>query len=92
LTLAGGAGSDAGTPAGGPRFTADLDAVMAANRELATEVLIIQATGDYDRAGSFIERYGAIPEEMRAALDRLGEVPVDIRPRFAVRNRMADWR
>jgi hypothetical protein len=91
LTVAGGASGDAGEPAGGPRFTADLDRVMTANRELATEVLTIQAIGDYERAAAFVQRYGAIPAEMQAALDRLGDVPVDIRPVFAVRQKMTGW-
>ena len=91
LTVAGGASGDAGEPADGPRFTADLDRVMSANRELATEVLTIQATGDYERAARFVQRYGTIPAEMQAALDRLGDVPVDIRPVFAVRDKMKGW-
>jgi hypothetical protein len=92
LTQAGGASGDGNAPAGGPRFSADLNAVMAANRDLATEILTIQATGDYARAGEFILRYGSIPEDMRAALDHLNAVPVDIRPHFAVRDKMRTWR
>jgi hypothetical protein len=92
LTVAGGAAGDDATPAGGPQFVADLDAVVAANRALAGEVLTIQAVGDYERAASFVERYTAMRDEMRAALDRLSSVPVDIRPRFAVRDKMTAWR
>ncbi|MGH7503732.1 MAG: dipeptidyl-peptidase 3 family protein [Longimicrobiales bacterium] len=91
LTTAGGPGGDGPATAGGPHFTADLDAIIAANRDLATEVLTIQATGDYARAAAFIQRYGTIPEEMQATLDRLAEIPVDIRPQFAVLQKMRTW-
>ncbi len=74
-------------------FTADLDAVRAANRELAKEVLMIEATGDYDRANAFVARYGTVSEELSGLLSRLdGKVPVDIKPVYAVLDRMAGWR
>jgi hypothetical protein len=72
--------------------TADLDAVRAANRELATEVLMIEATGDYDRANAFLAQYGTVSEELSGLLGRLdGKVPVDIRPVYAVLDKMAGW-
>jgi hypothetical protein len=73
-------------------FTADLAAVRAANRELATEVLMIEATGDYDRANAFVAQYGTVSEELTDLLSRLeGKVPVDIRPVYAVLDKMAGW-
>jgi hypothetical protein len=74
------------------RFQADLNAVISANRELASEVLAIQATGDYARAGTFITQYTAERPELAAALRRLGNVPVDIRPRYPVREKIAVWK
>ena len=62
-------------------FSADLDAVIRLNRELATEILTIQAMGDYERAGRFIAAYGTnVRPEMRTAIARLNSVPVDIKP------------
>jgi len=73
-------------------LSADLDAVMAANRELATVILTIQARGDYDAAAALLEKYGSsVPAELQAMLDRLGAVPVDIRPHYMVREKMANW-
>ncbi len=73
-------------------FAADLEVIPVAIAEMAHVYLMMQATGDYDGAGAFIERYGTIPPEMQGALDRLAEtVPVDIRPRYAVEEMMADW-
>ncbi|MEE8572971.1 MAG: peptidase, partial [Gemmatimonadota bacterium] len=73
-------------------FAADLEVFPVAIAELAHIYLMMQATGDYDGAGRFIEKYGTISPEMQGALDRLAEtVPVDIRPRYAVEEMMADW-
>jgi hypothetical protein len=72
-------------------FAADIDAVIAANRELAHEILTIQATGDYDRAGSFIAQYTTLRPELQAALGRLSSIPVDIRPEFRVLEKMKTW-
>jgi hypothetical protein len=74
------------------RFRADLDAIVRYNRELATEILTIQATGDYERAGRLITTYGTdVRPEMRTALARLNSVPVDIRPQHAVFEKMKSW-
>jgi hypothetical protein len=73
-------------------FAADLEVIPVAIAELAHVYLMMQATGSYEGAGQFIERYGAISPEMRGSLDRLAEtVPVDIRPHYAVEDMMADW-
>ncbi len=73
-------------------FAADLDVIPVAIAELAHVYLMMQATGSYEGAGQFIERYGAISPEMQGSLDRLTEtVPVDIRPHYAVEEMMADW-
>jgi hypothetical protein len=73
-------------------FAADLEVIPVAIAEMAHVYLMMQATGDYDGAGVFIEEYGTISPEMQGALDRLAEtVPVDIRPSYAVEEMMADW-
>ena len=67
-------------------------ALPVAIAELAHIFLMMQATGDYEGAGAFIEQYGAISPEMQGALDRLAEtVPVDIRPSYAVERMMEGW-
>lgn len=73
-------------------FAADLEIIPVAIAEMAHVYLMMQATGDYDGAGAFIEQYGTISPEMQAALDRLAKtVPVDIRPSYTVEEMMADW-
>ncbi len=74
------------------RFAADVESMPGAISELATQFLLLQATGDREGAAAFLERYGTMSEEMQAAIERLdGVVPVDIRPSYAVKRMLADW-
>ena len=77
---------------GSGTFSADLDGLVEGNRALATELLTLQARGDYAGVTRLLERYGAVRPEMQAGLDRLGAVPVDIRPEYTVREKMEGWR
>ena len=72
-------------------ITADLDAMEHAVRSLATELLTLQAEGDYARAGEILEEYGIMRPEIEAAVERLEDVPVDIRPRYEVRSLLPEW-
>ncbi len=67
---------------GDGRFRPLPDAFPGAFRELAGEILSIQATGDYEGARRLVERYGAVDPAMQAALDQLTDIPVDIDPVF----------
>ncbi len=49
-------------------------------RELAHELLMLQANADYDAAKVWVENYGQVSAPMQKALDALKDVPVDIRP------------
>ena len=74
------------------RFAANLETMPAVMSELAGQYLLLQATGDRDGAGAFLERYGKMSPEMAVAIERLdGVVPVDIRPSYAVKGMMAGW-
>ncbi len=63
--------------------------IATAIRTLARELLMIQARGDYEAAKAFIDRYRYLSPEMQAALDKLKNVPVDIRPIYTVEQWMA---
>jgi hypothetical protein len=65
------------------RFRSNSEAFPEAIRDLANELLMIQATGDYERATAFLATYGVATPAIRAAIDRLIDVPVDIRPLFS---------
>jgi hypothetical protein len=73
------------------RITADLPAMEAAVRSLATEILTLQAEGDYERAGALLDGYGEMRPEIERAVARLEDVPVDIRPRYEVRAFLPEW-
>ncbi len=70
------------TPEG--RFRPVVDRFPGAIRELAHDILMIQATGDYGGARAMVTRYGTVPAAMAALLDSLGSVPVDVDPAYTV--------
>jgi len=49
-------------------------------RDLTERLLMIQAVGDYEGAVELVEEYGAVAGAMRAGLDRLSSIPVDVDP------------
>ncbi len=54
------------------------EVVHQSMRNLGSEIQRIATYGDYDAAGKLIEELGSIPREIGAALDLIGNVPVDI--------------
>ena len=73
-------------------ITADIPIMEEAVRSLATELLTLQAEGDDARAGRLIEEYGRMRPEIQEAVARLTDVPVDIRPRYEVRELLPEWK
>jgi hypothetical protein len=63
-------------------FTVDVARMKQAVRDLAGELLTVEAEGDYRKAGELLTRYSVIAPSMKAALDRLAGVPTDIEPIF----------
>jgi hypothetical protein len=51
-------------------------------RELANQLLMIQALGDYDAALALVERYGTVHPAMAAAIEALTDLPVDVDPSY----------
>jgi Peptidase family M49 len=54
------------------------DGVIALTREIMT----LQAGGSYQKAKAMIETLGVVRPQVKALLDKLADVPVDIEPRF----------
>ena len=71
------------------KFRVNVNKAKMAIHEMARELLLIQAELNYDGAVQFIEKYRQVPEEIQVALDRLSDVPVDIRPVFAIEREIA---
>ena len=66
------------------RFSVDDAAMKRAVRELAGELLRIEADGNYEAATAFIKKHRSVRPEVRAVLDRMTGIPVDIRPLYAI--------
>ncbi|MEA2343765.1 MAG: dipeptidyl-peptidase [Thermoanaerobaculia bacterium] len=71
------------TPTAGGKYTVDFAKSRDAVRDLATELLTIEATGDYARAKTLLDKYGKETPEMTAVNATLKDIPVDITPVFA---------
>jgi hypothetical protein len=54
-------------------------------RDLAHELLMIQALGDYDAAVAMVEKYGTVHPLMMAAIKSLSNLPVDIDPSYPMK-------
>lgn len=63
-------------------FRAVAQQFPSAMRDLLSEMLMLQATGDYEGTAEFLGRYGHPSDELLAAIARLDGVPVDILPRY----------
>ena len=66
------------------KFSVDQEKARTAVRNLAHVLLTIEAEGNYNAAKQLIENYGVMTEEMKAALDKLNDIPVDIKPIYEV--------
>jgi hypothetical protein len=67
----------------GGRFHAVSEVFPGAIETLLNEMLMLQALGDYEGTAAFLEKYGHPSEALLAAIDRLGDVPVDILPLYS---------
>jgi hypothetical protein len=70
------------TPTADGRFTVDFAKMASAVRDLSTELLTIEATGDFNRANALLEKYGRETPEMQDVMGKLKDIPVDIWPVF----------
>jgi len=64
------------------RFRSISEKFPGAIEALLKEMVMLQATGDYEGTAEFLERYGRASESLLTALEKLEEVPVDIRPSY----------
>ncbi|HYL36615.1 MAG TPA: hypothetical protein VEV17_11940 [Bryobacteraceae bacterium] len=65
------------------RFEVNFDKIKSAVRDLDHELLTLEATGDYGGAKRMLDQLGVIRPNLQKALNGLGEIPVDIEPRFS---------
>jgi peptidase M49-like protein len=70
------------TPRGDGTYTVDFAKYRDGIRTLATELLTIEATGDFARSQRLLEKYGVSNLEMESVIAKLKDIPVDITPVF----------
>ncbi|MFL6245595.1 MAG: dipeptidyl-peptidase 3 family protein, partial [Thermoanaerobaculia bacterium] len=63
-------------PAADGTFSVDMEKMRAGIRSLATELLTLQATGDYARAQRLLSKYGVTNPEIDSTIARLKDIPV----------------
>jgi hypothetical protein len=51
--------------------------------ELAKQLLEMEATGDRNRVEKWFQKYEVMPEELRQALLKTSDIPVDVDPAFS---------
>jgi len=66
------------------RFSVNHSKIKRAVKDLAHILLTIEAEGDYKAAKDFINNYGVMTETMMVALNKLGDIPVDIKPIYEI--------
>ena len=64
------------------RFAVNFAKIKEGVASLTTEIMTIQATGDYARAKQLLDRMMVLRPEVKRVIDGLTDVPVDIEPRF----------
>ena len=64
------------------RYVVDLARMPPAIFKLSKELLEMEAAGDRLRAEAWFKKYGAMPSELKTALQAAKDVPVDIDPVF----------
>ena len=69
-------------PTTGGHYTVDFAKMRDGVRDLATELLTIEATGNHDRAKALLDKYGVETAEMKTIDAGLADIPVDIWPVF----------
>ena len=65
------------------RYAIDYQRMPADIKDLAKELLEIEATGDRARGENWFKRYGTMPPELQASLKSAAGVPVDVDPVFS---------
>ncbi|KAI7827719.1 hypothetical protein BX661DRAFT_182297 [Kickxella alabastrina] len=62
------------------RFEVDVGRMVGAVEALTKEIMLIQGDGSKERAVLFKEEYGVLAPEVKAALERMKSLPVDVEP------------
>jgi hypothetical protein len=67
------------------RYAVNFDKFESGITQLANELLLIEAEGDYARAKRLEENYAGTPPAIKASLDSLNDLPIDFVPVYEVK-------
>jgi len=70
-------------------FAVDFSKMDGAVRDLAHDLLILEATGDYAGAKKMLEELAVLRPPVAAAMEKLADIPTDIEPIFVTANEVA---
>jgi hypothetical protein len=70
------------------KYAIDYGKMPGAVADLAKELLEIEATGNRSRAENLLNKYGAVPKDLKTSLQAASDVPVDIDPVFSFPERV----
>ena len=62
------------------KFRVNMAKVRTGIKDLAHDLLMVEATGDYDKAVAMLTANGKAPEEVTSAIARLSVIPLDVKP------------
>ena len=62
------------------RYTVDLDKLEASIEKLVHDLCMLQHRGDKAAAEALLAKYGVMSASMKQALDKVTDIPVDLRP------------
>jgi len=71
------------------RYAIDFARIPGAVNDLAKELLVMEATGDRERAENWFKKYDVVPPELKATLKAAAGVPVDVDPGFSFKENRA---
>jgi len=71
------------------RFSVDHSRIRDAVSALTTELMTLQATGDFDAAEQMLDTRGVIRPQVQRLLERLSDIPIDIQPRYVTADALA---
>jgi hypothetical protein len=63
-------------------FSVDQQKFKEGATKLTRDLLTLEAEGSYEKAKAMLDKFAVIRPEMKQALDKLKDVPVDIEPLF----------
>jgi hypothetical protein len=66
------------------RFSVNREKIEDVIKQLAVDILMLQVEGDYAKAKAMIEKYVVISPPLQRAIDAVADVPVDIKPIYAI--------